>query len=413
MPGPYPIQTLSVTIDATGISTPTFEDILASLTASYQQIYGSDTYLEPDSQDGQWIAIQAEAINDSNQALVAGYLAYSPSTAQGVGLSSIVKINGIARRTPSYSTVEVRIVGQAGTVIEEGIVSDTNLHQWDLPAEVIIPLDGEITVTAVCRDLGAVTAAPDTVVNIVTMQPGWQTVTNPLSAFKGAPLEGDAALRRRQTFSTNIVAITPRESIQGVVANLPGVGRTIVNENDTDFYSDEGIPPHSIAVVVESGDAAEIAEAIAIKKNVGCGTFGDMEYTYYDSHGVPLIVNWFYLREVPIFVTVRIDALPGYVATTAELISRAITAAVQNTEIGEEVYTTRLIAPANLSGADAVEATGIPQGSLDRLSFTYVVREIFIGTSANPTTSDDITIDYKSAASCNISNVTVVVPFGA
>lgn len=412
MPGPYPLPHLSVTIDASGISAPTFEDILASLTASYQSIYGSDTYLEPDSQDGQWIAIQAEAINDANQALIAGYFAYSPSTAQGVGLSSVVKINGIKRRVPSYSTVELTIIGQAGTVIDNGIAGDDHGSQWALPAEVIIPLSGEITVTATCTEVGAVQAAPNTINQIITQVPGWQSVNNDLHAFQGAPLESDAALRRRQIFSTNIMAITPRETIQAVVANLPGVGRTMVNENDTDFYSEEGIPPHSIAVVVEAGNAADIAQAIAIKKNVGCGTYGDMEYTYYDSHGVPLIVNWFYLREVPVFVTVHIDALPGYIATTAELISKAVVEAINNSEIGEEIYPTRIMSAANLSGDDAVTATGLPQLTLDRIGMTYVVRELYVGTASDPTSTEDITIDYKSAAACNISNVTVIVPFG-
>lgn len=45
------------------------------------------------------------------------YNAFSPSTAQGAGLSSVVKINGIRRKTASYSTVDLRIVGQVGTIV--------------------------------------------------------------------------------------------------------------------------------------------------------------------------------------------------------------------------------------------------------------------------------------------------------
>ena len=59
--------------------------------------YGSDAVLTPDSQDGQLLAVFAQAIYDNGQALIAIYNSFSPATAQGAGLSSLVKINGLAR----------------------------------------------------------------------------------------------------------------------------------------------------------------------------------------------------------------------------------------------------------------------------------------------------------------------------
>ena len=80
----YPLSTLAASVTATGISAPPLEDILGSLQASYRSIYGSDAYLEPDSQDGQWIAILATAFNDCNNVAIAVYNAFSPSSAQGI-----------------------------------------------------------------------------------------------------------------------------------------------------------------------------------------------------------------------------------------------------------------------------------------------------------------------------------------
>jgi len=398
MPGPYPLKTLAVTIDASGISGPTYEDILASLETSYRQIYGSDVNLAADTQDGQWLAIQAQAMYDTNQALVAGYLAYSPATAQGVGLSSVVKINGIQRLPTSRSTVELRLIGVTGTLITDGIVQDVMGMAWHLPAQVVIPVSGEITVTGIAELSGAVHAAPNTVTNIVTATPGWQTVTNPYAAFPGLPIETDATLRKRQTFSTSLPAITPRESIAAAVANVPNVGRTFVHDNDTHYYDSELVPPHTIAVIVEGGDSMEIAQAIAIKKNTGCGTYGDVEVIVFDSHGVPNTINFFYLREIPIFVKITIQPLVGYIGTTGQLLMDTVVATINQYGIGEDVYAARLAAPAALAGDEAMYLSGMTQPQLDLLNRTYIVREILIGTAAPPATSNDIAIAFNAAA---------------
>ena len=409
MAGPYPLKSLAVSIDAYGISGPTFEDILQSLEASYRQIYGSDINLAADSQDGQWVALQAQAIYDNNQALIAGYLAYSPSTAQGVGLSSVVKINGLQRLPTSRSTVELRLVGITGTTIDNGMASDINGVVWVLPTHVVIPLSGEILVTAQCNIVGEITAAPNTVTTIATPDPGWQTVSNPLAAFPGLSIETDAVLRKRQTFSTSLPAITPRESIAAAIANVPNVGRTFVHDNDTHHYDSDMVPPHSIAAIVEGGDATTIAKAIALKKNVGCGTYGDVQIVVYDSHGVPVPINFFYLKEVPIHVNVCISPMLGYVDSTALLIADTVIMDIRKSLIGEDVYASRLVPPALLAGDEAMEISGLTQVQLDLLSHTYVIRQILIGTSPDPTSQKDIEIPFNAAAYADRATVHVVM----
>jgi hypothetical protein len=57
---------LTATIDGTGISAPDYPSVLAQLQDLYRGIYGSDVYLEPDSQDGAFLALLALAISDVN-----------------------------------------------------------------------------------------------------------------------------------------------------------------------------------------------------------------------------------------------------------------------------------------------------------------------------------------------------------
>lgn len=169
------------TIDEYGITAPDYQEVLDYLQTQYRAIFGADVYLSADSQDGQFLAIVAAAINDSNAAAIAIYNAFSPATAQGEGLSSVVKINGISRLVASNSTATVTIGGTVGTTINNGEISD-GTNTWLLPPTVTIPSAGEIAVTATAKDAGAISAQAGTLTQISTPVYWWATVTNATAA---------------------------------------------------------------------------------------------------------------------------------------------------------------------------------------------------------------------------------------
>lgn len=383
------------TISATGVTAPTFAQILAFLQTQFQAIYGADVYLGNDSQDGQFLGVLAQAISDSNAALIAAYNAFSPATAQGNSLSSVVKINGIARAVPTNSQVDVLIVGQAGAVITNGVVQDTNGNKWNLPASVVIPLAGQITVTTTAQVAGAVTAAANTVTKIVTPAFGWQTVNNPLAATAGAPVETDAALRVRQGTSVALPSQTVLEALVGTVANLPGVTRYAAYENDTNATDANGVPPHSLALVVENGTAQAIAQAISNKKSPGAGTFGTTSQTVTDVFGIPHTINFFRPTTVNITATVSIKALTGYTTAVGVSIQNAVSAFINGLAIGKSVLTTRLYVPANLSG------TG------DGL--TFEVLSVLISGTGGAVGAADVVIGFNQVAACAPAAITLAV----
>ncbi|EPD9268480.1 baseplate J/gp47 family protein, partial [Escherichia coli] len=96
---------LSAKVTAEGISAPDYQTILSTLISYFQQIYGSDAYLEPDSKDGQMVALMALAIHDANNMAITVYNCFSPATGYGAALTSNVKINGISRKGATNSTV--------------------------------------------------------------------------------------------------------------------------------------------------------------------------------------------------------------------------------------------------------------------------------------------------------------------
>lgn len=384
-----------VYIDATGYHYPDYPTVLSEIQNGLKSIYGNDIYIEPDSQDGQLVAVFSLAIHD-NMALGASvYNAFSPSTAQDTGLSRNVKINGIARRIATYSTADLTIVGQQGTVILNGQAEDITGQKWNLPASVTIPISGDIIVTATAVDIGAIRAGAGEINKITTPTLGWQTVTNVLAAVEGVPIETDFELRQRQTISVALPSKSVIEGTVGAVASVDGVTRYKGYENDTSVTDADGIPPHSIAIIAEGGTVADIATAIAVHKTPGTGTYGTTNYTVVDQYGVPNLINFFRPTNVAVKVEVTIDAFDGYISPTGDAIKQAVADYINSLDIGDDVYLTRLYVPANLSNAQIGE--------------TFNVTLIRIAKLADPFATSNVTLTFIEAAECSVSDITLIV----
>ncbi len=383
------------TIDENGIFKPDYADALAYLEAEFRGIYGEDIYIEPDSQDGQMLAIFAAAVDACNAQAVAIYNAFSPSSARGVGLSSVVKINGIKRLVASYSTVDLVITGQAGTTISNGIAQDASGTQWLLPASVTIPSDGDITVTATAKDLGAVLAGANTITQIGTPTRGWQSVNNPVAATPGAPVELDAALRRRQTLSTALPSRTVFEGTIGAVASLTGVARLKGYENDTGTTDANGLPAHSISLVVQGGDATAIAQAIADKKGPGAATYGTTSVDVTDEYGVTRAIKFYRPTPATIRVAISVIAMAGYTTAIEAAIKQACVDWINALDIGEDVEFAEIYVPANLNGA------------LDRR--TYKITALTIAKNAGSPGTSDLVIAFNEAPQAALSDITITV----
>ncbi|SPA44828.1 baseplate J/gp47 family protein [Cupriavidus taiwanensis] len=390
------ITTTAPTIDANGITAPTYADVLEYLKDQYRAIYGPDVYLEADSQDGQLLAVFASSINDANAVAIAIYNSFSPATAQGAALSSNVKINGIGRHASSYSTVDLLLVGQAGTAITNGIAKDGNGVKWALPAAVTIPPTGEILVTATCQAIGAVAAPAGSITQIGTPTLGWQTVTNPSDAAEGAPVESDAALRQRQTVSTALPSLTVLDGIIGAVASLPGVTRWAAYENDTDATDANGIPEHSISLVVEGGDATAIANAIAGKKTPGAGTYGTTSVVVQDVYGRPITIRFFRPSNAAISGTVNLKALTGYNTQTGDAIKQAIANYINAVAIGGGLS-------GSVEWADAITAANSVGGGT-----AFKLTGLTLSGPGGPG-SPDVALAFNQAASCMPASITLNV----
>ncbi|MBJ8835831.1 Uncharacterized homolog of phage Mu protein gp47 [Citrobacter freundii] len=388
---------LSATVTAEGISAPDYQTILDTLTSYFQQIYGSDAYLEPDSKDGQMVALVALAIHDANNTAISVYNCFSPATGYGAALTSNVKINGIARRGATNSTVDLLLTGTAGTSITNGTVKDTNNVIWRLPTSVTIGVGGTVTVTATCSNSGAVAALAGTITTINTPTRGWASVTNPAAATVGAPAETDAELRIRQGQSVALPSLTPFEGVDGAIANVAGVTRHKLYENDTGATDSNGLPPHSISAIVDGGDVTEIAQTIRGNKGQGTATYGTTSVTIPDTYGNPHVISFSRSTDVPIFGHITLKAFTGYTSQIGVQIQQAVADYINGLTIGDDVLLSRIYSPANL---------GVVSGGNARY---YDIQELLIGKSAGSVAAANIIISYNESASCKPENIVLTV----
>ena len=194
-----------------GIQVQTFQEIYDELAAGYRSIYGEDINLDPDSPDGQRVAIEAQLVLDAQSFGALEYNQRDPDFALGQSLNSIIKLAGISRRPATRSQVDVEVTTDRPLTLPPDYAVEDDLGQAWTTLNAIAIIAGETTVTLFAEDFGAVEADPATVVNPVTVVIGVLSVTNALSAVVGIDEETDQELRIRRNRSLE----TPQSSSTG------------------------------------------------------------------------------------------------------------------------------------------------------------------------------------------------------
>ncbi len=379
-----------------GVKAPTFDEVRAELVRRMKLIFGDDIVLSDDSPDGQLLSVFALALSDVNAEAVKLYSQFSPLTASGVGLDSAVKTNGLKRGLALGSTVDLRLIGQAGTVIKNGMAQDTNRNLWVLPEVVTIPSNGEITVTAKAKDNEAYTASAGSVTLIATPVRGWQSVTNPAPAIAGVPVESDSSLRARQKRSTAKPSRSLWEGVVGEILDIDGVKRVAGIRNDGDVPTKEGVPAHSIALLVDGGAVGQIADTIHLKGGVGCGTYGDIKVNVIDKYGFPNTVSFSRPKDVPVYAKVIIRPTQSYLTVAEGELKARVAGYIDGLSIGESVNLTRVLTVASTSGCRQID---------DR----FDIDGIELGRSATGTRPQTLRMAWKEAAMCSPENVQVII----
>ena len=382
-------------IDNTGMHIPTYDEIRDDLIQQMKSIFGDDIYIDEDSKDYQQISIFAKKIFDTNALGLLVYNNRTVNTAIGVGLDNLCALVGIKRKPATFSTVQLTVTGDAGTVITNGKASD-GTYTWNLPASVTIPDNGTIVVEATCNVSGFITAAANTINTIVTPTFGWLSVTNTYVASPGTNVETDAELRARYANATYQPSKTVLEGLMENIEALEGVTRVKMYENDTNAVDADGLPAHSITAVVEGGLDDDIATAIYFKKTPGCYTNGTTSVDITTLSGNVVPIRFYRPTYKQTYVKVSIKQLAGYNTSYADDIKAAITGYIQEMQIAEPVYRSILWSVA----VQTMTSINTP---------AFSVTNIQLSTNGTTYQDADISMLFNEVAQTDLNKITVEV----
>lgn len=292
-------------IGVNGIVTQSLPEIISDITTDLKDIYGQNINVDSNSPDGQFINILAQIKKDILDLCVQYYNNLDTERVIGIPQQILYKLNNCIIKAYTYSYVYVNVSVSKSVNLQgldadienpDGVgytVSDGNGNRWILAESQTLTV-GTHTLNFRAAELGNVTATPNTITIMETVIAGVFSVTNPANNYiTGATGESDSEfrLRRNQTVSSPSQGF--EDALQGQLLNLSNVTEAKVYSN-RDNSTQNGIPAHTVWVIVEGGSSADIGQAIYANIPPGIpmkGTQsvevqrpnGDTETVYYDT----------------------------------------------------------------------------------------------------------------------------------
>ena len=362
---------MSIILDQTGLTIESLNDIVAALNAGLRSIYGADINLDPNSPDGQLVALVAQAKEDMEELLAQVYASMDPDQAIGVVLDQRCAINGVVRHAGTYTQQSVAVtVTQAVTL--PGIdtaptapftVADTAGNQYQLKAAHVFTGSGSASLVFQAAKLGTINSAPNTITSIVSVTLGVSTVNNAAGpSTTGTTEESDSALRVRRANSVSLPSRGYLQGLIGALQDVDGVTQAEVFENNTSSPSG-GIAAHSIWCIVAGGALADIANAIYVKRNAGCGMVGSTTVPVTQVDGTIFTVAFDRPTPETLWVQLTVAAITGAVDpeyVRAQILSEFATYRINQTADASAIvaFVKGLVPNASVSG-EGVSANGV------------------------------------------------------
>ena len=308
-------------IDASGLLTKTQAELVSEFTAAMQSIYGNDIDLSQSSPDGQQMMIIVQEILDLLDLITQIYNFFDPDNAIGNILDQRVAINGIQRQGGTFTLTNITIVTSASCTLY-GLDQNTNPvytvqdnagNQFQLITTIAISGAGTQALAFQAKDPGAVLTIPNTITIPVTIVLGVTSVNNPTTyTVLGINEETDAQLKIRRQQSVAIGSQGYHDGLVAALKNLNGVTDAFVYENVTSSTDGDGIPGHSIWVIV-AGSASNglISGAIYQKRNAGCGMKGSQSVGINQADGSTIFIKWDFVVPEDLYIKFTATSLDG------------------------------------------------------------------------------------------------------
>lgn len=413
-----------------------------------QGFYGISIDVSDRSVEGKFSGITSEAAALIWELGEAVYASQDPDKATGQALDALCALTGTFRRQASHSAVTLTLTGTPTTPVPTGSLAQTESteNQFEtLEDGEIEALDAWLPTTAyaidarvtnadnayVCittgvsdvtgpettdeditdgtvhwRFMGEGTGAVDVDGAAVETGPivafsgdiniiasplgGWTGVINLLDATEGEDLMTDEDLRLLREEELAQPGTSPIDAIRAAVQGVATVTAATVFVNNGESVNAEGMPGHSVEVLVRGGADQDIFDVLLANVAAGIQTHGTVSGTSTDSQGTAHIMKFSRPVEIEVYVDVTLVKDPAEYPVD-----------------GDDQVKEAIVAYGDLqdTGKDAV-AWGIG-AALDGVPGILNVTQLFIGIAPAPVSSATIPVSNRQLAVFDTSRVAV------
>lgn len=271
----------AATFSDIGLSVPDEKDILDGRLIDFDKSLRGGMSKSLTTPQGQMAMSDTAIIADKNDQLLSMVNGINPDYATGRFQDAIGRIYFIDRIAAQGTTVTATATGLVGTVIPVGsAVQDEAGYIYTSLAEATIPASGAVDIVFQNQTSGAIACPAGSLNTIYRAVTGWSGITNAAAGVPGNDVETRANFEYRRKQSVALNAKGTPESIYAAVLDVDGVVDAYVWSNHSGSTVNIGstnypVPAHSVYIAVYGGSAQDIAQAIYLKNQAGCGMVGN------------------------------------------------------------------------------------------------------------------------------------------
>ena len=328
-----------------------------------------------------------------------------PDLAEGSFLDAVCALTGTTRKGPTKSRVTVSLTLDATITVPAGTVFAVSGQPTIrfLTTSTVISVAGAGVYPVICEaeNAGPVAALAGTLTIIPTPIPGLTSVINDADAELGRLTETDAELRLRRESELSRVGSTTVSAIRADIEAIEGVQSVRVFENLLDTTDVDGMPPHSIEVLVYDGvvptvDNDVIAQTLWDNK-APIRTYGNTSGTAIDNEGNNQTVYFSRPTLKTVWVTAAVSTTGAPVGAATTLRDYLVTAA--NTSL--------------LPGVDVLHVllTCLLFDTRKELGYTWVddITSLYLAFTASPTLTANLSVGPREIARLDTSRTSITV----
>lgn len=400
-------------LDTDGLSLDTYNDILAFIQDTMNEIYavdGDTIDFGSETPDGQFTNILAQISADARQLAAEIYNSFNPDNCQGVVQDQRYALNYITREAGTYAIQDIDITVDR-TVTLEGLdanyneptataytVSDNAGNQWYLISSTTLTTVGTHSLPFRSQNLGFVQPTIGTITNQVTKVLGVTAVNNSIGPTRrGKDEESDVEFRNRRNRSTSIRGQNNYDTMVGQLLQVRDVTDAKVFVNNTNSPNTTitdiagGIPARNVWVIVAGGGDSDIANVI-YQNSAGLPTFGSVSESITTQSQQAFTVNFDRVVGVPFYIRFDIKNAAGITITNDmqdNIKQKIVDALLDTMTMGEPVETseiTNLASQALLQYDENIYALNV-EVSLDNSTWTDFIASTSLHKKYTPDVS--------------------------